>query len=49
MGMDYNMLASFMHGVNSDEPLLNEGEVLNKLNNYRNGLPQKGNYILFLL
>ncbi|XP_048759027.1 nuclear factor 1 X-type-like isoform X5 [Ostrea edulis] len=24
MGMDYNMLASFMHGVNSDEPLLNE-------------------------
>ena len=31
MGMDYNMLASFMHGVNSDEPLLNEGEVLHKL------------------
>lgn len=30
--MDYNMLASFMHGVNSDEPLLNEGEVSNKLN-----------------
>lgn len=24
MGMDYNMLASFMHGVNSDEPLLTE-------------------------
>lgn len=27
MGMDYNMLASFMHGVNSDEPLLNEGMI----------------------
>lgn len=28
MGMDYNMLASFMHGVNSDEPLLNEGRMI---------------------
>lgn len=28
MGMDYNMLASFMHGVNSDEPLLNEGKMI---------------------
>lgn len=27
MGMDYNMLASFMYGVNSDELLLNEGMI----------------------
>lgn len=44
MGMDYNMLASFMHGVNSDEPLLNEdrffahnNEAIESSNNSNNG------------
>lgn len=27
-GMDYSMLANFMHGVNNDEPLLSEGKIL---------------------
>ncbi|XP_022314401.2 nuclear factor 1 A-type-like isoform X1 [Crassostrea virginica] len=33
MGMDYNMLASFMHGVNNDEPLLNEDRFFAAHNN----------------
>lgn len=31
--MDYNMLASFMHGVNNDEPLLNEGKMKQRTKN----------------